>query len=103
MAALTPISRTPVSFYVPVVAAAGAFAGLLVGTAQGSSLLGIVLGAVLMAAVAFVLTQVIKAEQAGRWGLVVLLAIVGFAMGGLPAGIIGAGFGWFFGWVSFWL
>ena len=103
MAALTPISRTPVSFYVPVVAAAGAFAGLLVGTAQGSSLLGIVLGAVLMAAVAFVLTQVIKAEQAGRWGLVVLLAIVGFAMGGLPAGIIGAGFGWFFGWFSFWL
>ena len=36
MVALTPISRKPVGFYVPVVAAAGAFAGLFVGTAQGS-------------------------------------------------------------------
>ncbi len=103
MVALTPISRTPVSFYVPVVAIAGAVAGLFVGTAQGSSLLGIVLGAALMAAAAFLLTQVVKNEQAGRWALVALLAIVGFLMGGLPAGIIGALFGWFFGWFSFWL
>ena len=103
MVALTPISRTPVSFYVPVVAIAGAVAGLFVGTAQGSSLLGIVLGAALMAAAAFLLTQVVRNEQAGRWALVALLAIVGFLMGGLPAGIIGALFGWFFGWFSFWL
>ena len=103
MVALTPISRTPVSFYVPVVAIAGAVAGLFVGTAQGSSLLGIVLGAALMAAAAFLLTQVVRNEQAGRWALVALLALVGFLMGGLPAGIIGALFGWFFGWFSFWL
>lgn len=103
MAALTPISRTPVSFYVPVVAAAGAFAGLFVGTAQGSSLLGIVLGAVSMAIAAVVLTMIIKAEKPGRLALVALLAITGFLMGGLPAGIIGALFGWFFGWFSFWL
>lgn len=103
MAALTPIFRTPVSFYVPVVAAAGAFAGLLVGTAQGSSLLGIICGAVLMGALAFLITQVVKAESPARWALVILLAVAGFATGGLPAGIIGAVFGWFFGWFSFWL
>ncbi|MFT6677145.1 MAG: putative spermidine/putrescine transport system permease protein [Sulfitobacter sp.] len=103
MAALTPISRTPVSFYVPVVAAFGAFAGLLVGTAQGSSLLGIVLGAVLMGAVAFVATQLVKLEKPSRWTLVVLLAIFGYVLAGIPAMIIGAGFGWFFGWLSFWL
>ncbi|WP_295314679.1 ABC transporter permease [Roseobacter sp.] len=103
MVALTPISRTPVSFYVPVVAAAGAFAGLLVGTAQGSSLLGIILGAALMAAVAYVLTQIIKEEKAGIWGLTALLAVAGFLMGGIAAALIGAAFGWFFGWFSFWL
>ncbi|MBM1557629.1 ABC transporter permease [Sulfitobacter mediterraneus] len=103
MAALTPISRTPVSFYVPVVAAAGAVAGLFVGTAQGASLLGVVLGAVLLAAAAFVMTQIIKAESPSRWGLVVILAIVGFFLGGIPAMIIGGAFGWFFGWFSFWL
>lgn len=103
MAALTPISRTPVSFYVPVVAAAGAFAGLLVGTAQGSSLLGIIIGAVLMGALAYGVTQIVKLEKPSRWALVVLLAIIGFALSGLAAGIIGAAFGWFFGWFTFWL
>ncbi|WP_227269078.1 ABC transporter permease [Roseobacter weihaiensis] len=103
MVALTPVSRTAPSFYVPVVATAGAVAGLFVGTAQGSSLLGVVIGALAMAAVAFVLTQVVKAEKPGRWALLALLAAVGFFMGGLPAGLIGAAFGWFFGWFSFWL
>lgn len=103
MAALTPISRTPVSFYVPVVAAAGAVAGLFVGTAQGSTLLGILLGAVLMGAIAFVATQIIKLESPSRWTITVLLAVVGFMLSGLPAAIIGAAFGWFFGWFSFWL
>ena len=101
--ALTPISRTPVSFYVPVVALAGAFAGLLVGTAQGSSFLGIVIGGAILAAAAFVMTQVIRNERAARWAIVVLFALVGALMGGLPAAIIGALFGWFFGWFTFWL
>jgi putative spermidine/putrescine transport system permease protein len=103
MAALTPISRTPVSFYVPVVAAAGAVAGLFVGTAQGSSLLGVLLGAAIMGAVAYVITQIAKAEMPSRWAVGVAVAIAGFALGGLPGGIIGAAFGWFFGWFSFWL
>ena len=103
MAALTLISRTPVFFYVPVVAAAGAFAGLFVGTAQGNSLLGVALGAVIMAAIAFIVTQVVKAEIRSRWVVGIGMAIAGFAIGGLPAGIIGALFGWFFGWFSFWL
>lgn len=103
MAALTPISRTPVSFYVPVVAAAGAVAGLFVGTAQGSTVLGIVLGALLMGAIAFVATQIIKLENPSRWAIAALGIVVGFALSGLPAAIIGGLFGWFFGWFSFWL
>jgi putative spermidine/putrescine transport system permease protein len=103
MTALTPVSRTPASFYVPVVAAAGAFVGLFVGTAQGSSLLGIVLGAVLMGAAAWAMTSFIDNRKAARWGLAILLGIAGFLLGGFPALVIGALFGWFFGWFSFWL
>jgi putative spermidine/putrescine transport system permease protein len=103
MVALTPISRTPVSFYVPTVAAAGAFAGLLVGTSQGSSLLGVVAGAAIMAVVAVLTTMVIGNEKASRWGLTVLVLAAGFAMAGLPGAVIGGLFGWFFGWFTFWL
>ncbi|QFT57707.1 Inner membrane ABC transporter permease protein YdcV [Sulfitobacter sp. THAF37] len=103
MTALTPISRTAPSFYVTVVALAGAFAGLFVGTAQGSGLLGIVIGAIAMGALAFVLTQFVKPEKAGIWGTVALLAVIGFFMGGIPALVIGGLFGWFFAWFSYWL
>ena len=103
MVALTPISRKPVGFYVPVVAAAGAFAGLFVGTAQGSGLLGIVIGALTMGALAFILTQLIKKETIARWGSVILLAVIGFILGGVPMLVLGVIFGWFFGWFSFWL
>ena len=103
MAALTPISRTPVSFYVPVVAAAGAIAGLFVGTAQGSTLLGILIGAALLAGIAYAITQIVTAEKPARWAVLALLALAGYFMGGIPAGIIGALFGWFFGWFTFWL
>ena len=103
MAALTPISRKPVSFYVPVVALAGAFAGLLVGTAQDSTFLGLIAGAALLAAIAYGATQLGLAEKPARWGIFALFLAAGGAFGGLMAAIIGAIFGWFFGWFTFWL
>lgn len=103
MTTLTPTTRKPVLFYVPVIAVAGAMIGLFVGTAQERAALGMVLGAVLMGAFAFFATQKIESERAARWGLIALLAAVGFALGGLPACIVGVFVGWFFGWLSFWL
>mgnify|MGYP001942433079 CR=1 FL=1 len=103
MAALTPVSRTPVSFYVPVVGLFGALAGLFVGTAQGSTLGGIVLGAAIMALIALILTKALPSERAGRLALIGLGALAGYAMGGIAAGLIGLLFGWFFGWFTFWL
>ena len=104
MAALTPVKPTPASFYVPVVAAAGGFAGIFVGTAQGASLLGLVAGAALLAGIALLLAGALsEKEKAGRWGLFVLMALAGFTLGGLMGGIIGALFGWFFGWFIYWL
>ncbi len=102
MAALTPVERTAPSFYVPVVAAFGALAGLFVGTAQGSGLLGVVLGALVLGAVALA-APLFGNEKSARWALVGVLAIAGYALGNIPGLVIGAAFGWFFGWLIFWL
>lgn len=103
MAALTPISRTPVSFYVPVVGLAGAFAGLLVGTSQGNSYIGVLTGAVLMGLVALLLTKVSISEKTMRWLLLIVVAGIGAYFAKLPGFVIGVAFGWFFGWFTFWL
>ena len=103
MVALTPISRTAPSFYVPVVAAFGAFFGVFIGTGQGSLLIGVIGGAVIMGALAFVMTKIIKNETASRWGLAVLVALAGFMLAGIPGLVIGTFFGWFFGFLTFWL
>ncbi|MBB3994185.1 putative spermidine/putrescine transport system permease protein [Sulfitobacter undariae] len=103
MVALTPISRTEPAFYVPVVAAFGAFFGIFIGTGQGNLILGVLGGAALMGLAAFVLTKLIKVEKAGRWALTVLVALGGLALAGIPGLVIGVFFGWFFGFLSFWL
>ena len=101
--ALTPVKKQTPTFTASVSAAAGAFAGLFVGTAQGSGLLGIVVGALLMAILGFISTGLIEKEKIVRAVVLVACGIAGFAIGGLPAGIIGALFGLFFGWFVFWL
>ena len=103
MPALTPIYRTPVTFYVPVVAAAGAFVGLFVGTAHGSGLLGIVIGAAVLAVLALAATRLGENEKAMRWGFIALFAIGGGLLATIPGVILGALFGWFFSWFTFWL
>ncbi|OSQ52580.1 ABC transporter permease [Marivita geojedonensis] len=104
-AILTPIEKKPIGFTAGVLAAAGAFAGLFIGTAQGSGLLGIVVGAALMAALAFVAMQVLgeALEKPVRWGLIALGAVGGFLFGGAPGLVLGALFGWFFGWFIYWV
>ena len=103
MVALTPISRTAPSFYVSVTAAFGAFFGVFIGTGQGNLLAGVIGGALLMGVLAFVLTKIIKNKKAGRWGTTILIALGGFALAGIPGLLIGTFFGWFFGFLIFWL
>jgi len=100
---LTPISKTPVSFYVPMVAAAGAFAGLLVGNAQGSAFGGIVGGAAITGGLAWVATKIMGNENLSRWVIFALFLAAGFLLAGIPGGVVGGIFGWFFGWYTFWL
>ncbi|QYX57301.1 ABC transporter permease [Roseovarius sp. SCSIO 43702] len=99
---LTDISRKPLGFVAACSAAAGAFLGLFVGTANGSGLLGLVIGAVLVGALAFILPMMGN-EKLARWLTVALFVALGFFFGGLPLAILGAFAGWFYGWFIFWL
>ena len=100
---LTIAQKQSPSFVAPIVAGAGALAGLLVGTANGSSLLGIVIGAALLGAIAWGLLSFFDKERPARWLLLAAFALAGFLTGGISAAVVGALFGWFFGWLTFWL
>jgi len=103
MSALTPVKRTPLSFAIPVTAAAGAFFGLFVGAANGSGLLGIVIGGALLAALSWGLLQFLDDERTGKWGLTGLFGLLGLLLAGIPSLILGLLVGWFFGWFLYWL
>ncbi len=103
MAALTPISRKPMSMVLPTVGAAGALAGILVGTANGSGFLGLIIGAAAMAGVAWVFVTMLNNERLGRWIIIGVMAVGGLLLGGAPGLVIGAAFGWFFGWFTYWI
>ncbi|WP_299896620.1 ABC transporter permease [uncultured Ruegeria sp.] len=103
MAALTPISRKPMSMVLPSVALAGAFAGIFVGAGNGSVLLGILGGAVLIAGLAWVYINLVKNENLARWINIIGFGVVGFIVAGLMGGVLGLLGGWFFAWFVFWL
>ena len=103
MAALTPISRKPMSLVLPTVAAAGGFLGIFVGASNGSSLIGFVVGAIVVAAMAMLYINVLKNEQLSKWISIVLVAVAGFVLGGIPGLILGAIFGWLLHWFTYWL
>jgi putative spermidine/putrescine transport system permease protein len=101
--AITPISRKPMNFVLPVVGLAGAFGGQMVGATLGNALVGIVIGAVLIAALAYVFMNFDIGERNARWGTVIGILLIGFLVGGLPGMLVGAIFGWLYGWFIFWI
>ena len=102
---LTETRTKPLGFTTAVVAAAAAFFGLFVGTAQGSGLVGILGGAALGAGLAWLGMAVagLDREKPFRWALVALFAVAGFLLGGVPGLILGGFFGWFLGWFVYWI
>ncbi|SEK79442.1 putative spermidine/putrescine transport system permease protein [Roseovarius azorensis] len=102
---LTPVEKKPLSFALPVIGAAGGVAGLFVGTAHGSGLMGVIAGAVLLMALGFVALRVLGLgmEKATRWGIIALFVAAGVLLAGLPGFILGGLFGWFFSWFIFWI
>lgn len=103
MAALTPISRKPLSMVLPSVALAGAFAGMFVGAGNGSVPLGMIGGAALTALLAWIYISALKNERLAYWINIIGFAAVGFAVSGPMGGVLGFLGGWFFAWFTFWL
>lgn len=101
--AIVNLEPKPISFTAPIVAGAGAFLGLLVGTAQGSGILGLLFGAVIAAALAFGLDKSGLSRKAAIWGLLALGVVVGFLWGGIPSALMAGAAGAFFGWFCHWL
>ncbi|SLN58287.1 Inner membrane ABC transporter permease protein YdcV [Roseivivax jejudonensis] len=102
---ITETRTMPYGFTCGVVAAAGAFFGLFVGTAQGSGFAGIALGAALTAALAYLAMAYLGTaqERSFKWGVIALFAVAGLLIGGLPGLIVGGLFGWFIGWFIYWV
>ncbi|WP_371931793.1 ABC transporter permease [Mameliella sp. MMSF_3552] len=105
MAVETKAVKQPLQFSAPMVGLAGAFAGIFVGAANGSVLLGIILGFAILALLAFIALGVLdpKLEKPFKWGLIGVMALAGLLLGSLPGLVVGAIFGWFFGWFIYWI
>ena len=102
---ITETRTMPYGFTCGVVGAAGAFFGLFVGTAQGSGLAGIVVGALLCAGLAYAAMAYMGTEQERtfKWGVIALFALAGILIGWLPGLVVGTLFGWFIGWFIYWI
>nr|WP_255553736.1 ABC transporter permease [Maritimibacter sp. DP1N21-5] len=91
-------------FTLPMSAAAGGLFGFLAGNTTGEGLIGFVIGLIYGVAAGFVLTRFVPNRTAGRWGLIVLTAVLGFVLarwGGLVAGaIVGAVVSWWVYWIG---
>mgnify|MGYP003322693844 FL=1 len=103
MAILTPISRKPLQFVLPILAAVGAILGLLVGTSNGNSLGGLVIGALGFTGLSLAAIKLPIAEKAARWIIVFVFAIGGYMLANLALGLLGLMVGAFTGWFIYWL
>ena len=90
------------SFTLPVVAGAGAFFGLVLGTSFGSSLLGLAAGAVIGAVTAFILVSFLPPKQ-GRLAAVAVYAIVGLLLAGIKGAVGGGLVAVVLSWLSYWV
>ena len=90
--------KNQLSFTLPLVALAGAFGGLFVGTSNGSGPIGMLIGAALIAGLAFAFVAFKFPEKPARWGMVIGLAVLFYFLAGLP----GAGAGGHI-WLVLWL
>ena len=93
--------RPGAPFTAGVAAFFAGFVGIFVGAANGSVILGIILAAIVIGGVGFALISQSVPEKTGRWGVFGVLTLAGVAPGGIGGLLVGAGFGWFFGWLIY--
>ena len=94
---------TLTGFTLPLTAALGGFFGLLAGQATGyGALLGIVIGAIAGATIAYVLVTMLS-YKTGRWATIGAVGVVGLLTGGAIGLIVGLCAGAILGWCAYWL
>jgi putative spermidine/putrescine transport system permease protein len=91
------------SLVLPTVAAAGGFFGLFVGTANGSGLLGVLIGAAMAIAGAAIYIFALRNEKMGKWLTIGIYGALGWIFGGIAAALIGLLYGCFIHWFTYWL
>jgi len=92
-----------IRFVLPLMALAGAAFGFLVGTANGSPLIGTVIGAICGVALAWVLATYVPSKRTGIVATTVLFAIVGLLLAGTGGIVGGLIVGFVLGWLAYWL
>ncbi len=100
---LTPVEPRSAAFTSGITSLAGGFAGIFIGTAQGSTFLGFIVGAVLLTILTFAALQMRSQEKMVRWIILLAFGVAGFVTGGISSGIMGLLMGWFFSWFIFWI
>jgi len=101
MAAPTPISRKPLSFVLPTAGGIGAFLGLFLGTGNGSGLIGMLLGAAVIAAMAYGFIVDLQNEKLAKWISIIGFGIVGYMFGGIILTIVASLVGMFYNWLIY--
>ena len=76
---------------------------MFVGAGQGNVLLGILIGAALMAGLAWLYINVLDNERVARWITILGIGAIGFVFAGATGLIVGLLVGWFFAFFIFWL
>jgi putative spermidine/putrescine transport system permease protein len=92
-----------VAFTLPLMAGAGALLGYVVGTAKGSPFIGVIVGALVCAALGFVLASFVPQRRLGRLGSAVVLGLVGLMMAGFAGLLVGVILGFILSWFAYWL
>jgi len=92
-----------IRFVLPIMALAGAGFGFLVGTANGSAILGVVIGATCGVALAWLLVTFVPSKRPGIAASAVLFAIVGLLLAGTGGVVGGIIVGFVLGWLTYWL
>jgi len=75
----------------------------MVGTSNGSGAIGVLVGAIGVAAFAMFCIAVLKNEPLAKWIAIIGLGIFGFLLGGPVLLLLGAGAGWFYHWFIYWM
>ncbi|MBT3141957.1 ABC transporter permease [Phaeobacter gallaeciensis] len=100
---LTPVEPRSASFTAGITSLAGGFAGIFIGTAQGSTFTGFIVGAVLLTILTYVALLMRSKEKVVRWIILLAFGVAGYVTGGISSGIMGLLMGWFFSWFIFWI